>query len=233
MRSPISHGTIMAMTVAAPPTARERMIELRVVNLVATVVAMSNETARGSWCAPGDEHLTAAVSGAAWFKYDEDEGNPEAALPVLMRLGADGRGRHVCTGLIVGDVDSYYLGDRPREVNAAVLRSVHLPELIAFALQTREIPDEYGAAVRQLLEAAPPVLAHPGRAGYDDEHYIKVAEQYRRALVEAPGRPSAWLAKELHQSPPTVRRWLAEARRRGHLGPSTPGRAGETKEETE
>jgi hypothetical protein len=177
--------------------------------------------------------LARAISGSGWFKYDEDEGNPEAALPVLIRLGINVRGRHVCTGLIVGDVESYYFGDQPREVNAAVLRSIHLPELVAFALQTGEIPDQYGEAVRQLLAVAPPVLAHPGRAGYRDEHYAEIANQYRRALIEAPSRPTAWLADELKQSQPTVRRWLAEARRRGHLGASTPGRAGERAEATE
>jgi hypothetical protein len=193
---------------------------------------MTSDGGIGAWYAPGDEGLAAAVTGSAWFKYDADEGNPNAALPVLIRLGVNDQGRHVCTGLIVGDVYSYYFGDQPREVNAAVLRSIHLPEVLSFALRTGDIPDEYGAAVRQLLDTAPSVLTHPGRAGYPDDHYERVAQLYRRALAEAPTAPTSWLQQRLTRdgrkvSGPTIRRWLAESRRRGHLGPTTQGRAGE------
>ncbi|WP_338183289.1 hypothetical protein [Jatrophihabitans sp.] len=184
---------------------------------------LTKSNARGYWHT--DAHVGDLVNLTPWFSFVEDERDRASFVPVFIRLGINDSGRHVCTGLIIGDLDQSGWG--PREINAATLRSVSIPELIAFALRTGEIPDAYGEAVRELLAAAPSTVTHPGRAGYQDDHYVSIAAMYRRALVESPTAPTQWLAETLHQSPPTLRRWLKEARRRGHLGPARPGQPGE------
>ena len=163
---------------------------------------------------------------STWFLF-ENERDPEDRLPVYIRLGRDRSGKHVCTGLIVGDLREYSW--LPRPVSSNELRRIQLPELVRGALAMGGIPDEYGDAVAGMLEAAP-LTHHPGRAGYDDAHFVRIAELYRKALDVAPNKPTDLLATQLHASKPTVRRWLAEARRRGHLGKTTRGRAGEERE---
>lgn len=149
---------------------------------------------------------------------------------VWVRLGRDPSGRLVCTGLLIGDfnqfIDTYR--ERPREVNAAVLRSIRIPEILAGALRIADVPDDFGAMVRYLNERAPLAdRVRPGAAGYGDEHFAEVAKAYRAALIEAPHAPTKLLSERLHVSLPTARRWIQRARDRGYLGPATPGRAGE------
>ena len=56
----------------------------------------------------------------------------------------------------------------------------------------------------------------------DESVYERVAATYRRALGTR--NPTAAVKDEFHVSRSTAGRWVGEARRRGHLGKTTPGR---------
>jgi hypothetical protein len=58
-----------------------------------------------------------------------------------------------------------------------------------------------------------------------DEFYRRFASTYRSAVAEST-RPAVLLASENDVPVETVRRWIKEARRRGHLKPGSKGRAG-------
>jgi hypothetical protein len=65
----------------------------------------------------------------------------------------------------------------------------------------------------------------PGRAGRDDHFYAVWAARYSERAAYTP-RPIAELA-EAHDRPPTrIREYIAEARRRGLLTATRPGRSG-------
>jgi hypothetical protein len=71
-------------------------------------------------------------------------------------------------------------------------------------------------------------LGKPVAAGrrYPDEHYRRVAEAYL-AAVSSGGAPNQMIAVANGVPVTTVRRWVAEARRRGFLSPAQgAGRAG-------
>ena len=59
-----------------------------------------------------------------------------------------------------------------------------------------------------------------------DEWLASVAAMYRDGL-ESGQNPTNHVAAVLHAARPTAGRWVMEARRRGLLGPATPGRPGE------
>lgn len=62
--------------------------------------------------------------------------------------------------------------------------------------------------------------------GSDPERfYARVAEAYNDLIGET-SAPAPLLAQEAGVPVPTVHRWIAEARRRGHLPPARKGRAG-------
>lgn len=179
------------------------------------------------WTRPKNATVGNLVDEHDWFLVNERDG-PD----VFVRLGRDGvSGRLVCTGLLIGDLNPFHWPhhEQLREVNAAVLRAIRIPELLAAAIRVADVPDEFGAMVRSLNERAPLAgrVARPGAAGYSDEHFAEVAKAYRAALIEAPHAPTKLLAQRLHVSLPTARRWIQRARDRGYLGPATPGRAGE------
>lgn len=105
------------------------------------------------------------------------------------------------------------------------------------ARQLTELP--FGAIVEQARGAVEMIAnvkltgrRRRGRIGFDDEFYKEIARFYRKAVVVHPRAPIRWMAEEglpeeFRGSVETVRRWVHQARRRGHLGRSIPGRAGE------
>lgn len=104
-------------------------------------------------------------------------------------------------------------------VTAEALRRLPLTELREAGLRMQRL---------DLFEALDVLGApgkKPGRRSWDDEHYRRVAQVYR-AADEAGTAPRHVIAKRWQVEPPTVSRWLAEARRRGHLEPY--GRAAAT-----
>jgi hypothetical protein len=66
-------------------------------------------------------------------------------------------------------------------------------------------------------------LSAPNRL--DDDFLRRVADAYRDVAARG-GWPAPVLAAEAGVSPSTVRRWVLEARKRGHLPPGSQGRVG-------
>lgn len=64
-----------------------------------------------------------------------------------------------------------------------------------------------------------------GRPDGSDTFYVRFAKAYASAAVES-SKPAMALAAENDVPVETVRRWIKEARRRGHLPPATKGKAG-------
>lgn len=64
--------------------------------------------------------------------------------------------------------------------------------------------------------------------GTDPDGFARrVAEAYNNAILTT-SKPARLLAEEAGVPVPTVHRWIAEARRRGHLSPGRKGVAGAT-----
>jgi len=71
-----------------------------------------------------------------------------------------------------------------------------------------------------------PKLKRPAtRRELDDAFYERVADAYRGAAAHGL-RPTKTLSEESDTPPGTVNRWIAEARRRGYLPATSPGRTG-------
>jgi hypothetical protein len=83
--------------------------------------------------------------------------------------------------------------------------------------------DEGHGSSRPRITARPILQRPPARA--DDEFYKKVAAAYR-FHVERSDKPAVKIARDSDVPVATVRRWVNEARKRGHLGATEPGRAG-------
>jgi hypothetical protein len=92
-----------------------------------------------------------------------------------------------------------------------------------------------GAVGRIMMGMAPEAIAwtvdddqanpRPGRAGRDDHFYAVWAARYAEQVAYS-ARPIADLAAAHGRPPARLRQYIAEARRRGLLSPTTPGRSG-------
>ena len=67
-------------------------------------------------------------------------------------------------------------------------------------------------------------LERPARLRLDDDFYVAVARAYADAVAEGEN-PRKTLAADSGTPADTVARWIAEARRRGHLSAGEPGKA--------
>jgi hypothetical protein len=124
------------------------------------------------------------------------------------------------------------------EVRALILRGVTVGDphyrYVGPEGETANEKEEHDEFVQHMLDSAGAALdepydrprVRPGPKGYPDEWFKTVAGAYRRALVEHPRGTFAALARELHASEATVRRWVQRAQDKGYLGASTPGKAG-------
>jgi hypothetical protein len=148
--------------------------------------------------------------------------------PVRIRVDKADDGRLICIGLRVAAGVEADETAPDQEVTARSLRAIPLSRvLVELAAKWDSVP-----GLRALLAdwgtfrpyQRPPV--RPGPKGYPEEHYRRIAEQYRRALLEHPRGTFLALAAELHASEATVRRWVQRAQDKGYLGESTPGKAG-------
>ncbi len=75
-------------------------------------------------------------------------------------------------------------------------------------------------------ESPTPVRRRPGRRGHPDEHYQQIAQRYKQLVASGARNPTGILAQERLVSRDTAAGWVAGARKRGHLPPARPGRAG-------
>lgn len=176
-----------------------------------------------SFGAPGHD-------SAGWVCYSADT----PGLYAFARLVEDTRGQLVVRDLLVSadermsatDLQSVKLGQIEREVNA-------WPDWVRESLlQPPAERDGFVAAFREGMtrkgktpagkepQVGRPKLTRP--TGDDpDKFYALVARAYREAAAET-AKPAPLLAEEAGVPVATVRRWIAEARRRGQL---PPGRA--------
>jgi len=72
--------------------------------------------------------------------------------------------------------------------------------------------------------AKPPKLSPSGQRGYGDDFYKAVAANYQAAIVGR-RRPVLAIAESAGVPRSTAARWVKEARRRGFLGETSPGKA--------
>ncbi len=75
-------------------------------------------------------------------------------------------------------------------------------------------------------QAPPAAPQRPGRRGHTEEHYQHIAQRYTQLVASGARNPTATLAKERGVSRDTAAGWVSGARKRGHLPPARPGRAG-------
>ena len=169
------------------------------------------------------EVLAGLVRSKTWVRLWPDIPDVDNVPPVWVTLGQGADRRFICTGLIVGALapgDS--LSDI--EISSRVLRQIRVPELIEGVLKVTR----WDAPAQNVLEEIPHAPPRVRKREYDDDHFRDVAAAYRDALQRFPRAPIKNLSLEWHQTEPTLRRWIQTARHKGFLGPSTPGRAGES-----
>ncbi|MBF6474691.1 MULTISPECIES: hypothetical protein [Nocardia] len=149
------------------------------------------------------------------------------------------------------DHDNYLQPDEQRPpshepavlITSDVLRRIPLGDIIARVEQdlpdeswrTKGIPvmmgstltvDDLTAEQRRALENTTTIaMRRRGRPGLDDDLLIEVSEAY---IAEAQRGKGALrrLAQTFDRPEPTIRDWIAAARRRGFLAPAEPGRRG-------
>jgi len=181
--------------------------------------------------------------------FDPDEPGPGGRVPGN-RFGPDGwMSLELANGLSVHirvePADEYcidpvitHLLIAAPDIDTDLLRNVHPQRLLAQAHRgtqvaaIRFLQDDSAVTIGELRGRArrpkPPrrrkPLGRPDAAKDRDAFYQAVAFQYRSAATES-GRPAMVLAEENGVPVETVRRWVKEARRRGHLSPGRKGRA--------
>jgi hypothetical protein len=154
--------------------------------------------------------------------------NPSAGpWEVEVRFGVV-QGRIGCVGLEIRP-----LGGTPLEpLSATIVRSIRLRRLIADALvdagpdlqRLAGVRRKYGASLGDMRKVGLGPLAddrkRPGPKPKDRAHYEQVAEIY----LSAPDAPTKAVAQRLHASRSTASKWVAGARQRGLIPPTTQGR---------
>jgi hypothetical protein len=128
--------------------------------------------------------------------------------------------------------------DAPDQLSAEVLRSIPVGRIEAAAnAQLHPSAPDPGADPLAWPEGTSPLDADGLRVpdelrtaddagrGYPDMFYGAVAAAYRLLAAASP-RPVADLAGANEVPVTTAQRWVKEARRRGHLAPGRPGKAG-------
>lgn len=135
-------------------------------------------------------------------------------VPLVRGCKLDATLKRTDAGIVVQAITVFRTDDGPG-IDSEVLRAVHPARLIALFLSG------YGPS------GETPKRQRLGRPVNDTPHetfYRRVAEAYRSAAMES-GRPAVVLAQENNVPVETVRRWVKEARRRGHLTGGRKGRA--------
>ena len=139
---------------------------------------------------------------------------PQPGRPGWITKGADGRS---VLSFALGGATTY-----PLEVSVT-------PDALLEAYSER---DDTGTTLGELRERAThklrpakrEVVGRPDGTN-SDRFYQRFAATYRSAATES-SKPAVILAGENDVPVETVRRWIKEARRRGHLEPGRKGRAG-------
>ncbi|MEV6427224.1 hypothetical protein [Nocardia sp. NPDC051463] len=109
-----------------------------------------------------------------------------------------------------------------QELSDESWRTEGIPVLMGSALNAEDLTADQRRALENLTTIS---TRRRGRPELDDELLIEIAEEY---IAEAPqGRGAIRrLAQTFDRPEPTIRDWIAAARRRGFLAPAEPGRRG-------
>jgi hypothetical protein len=165
-----------------------------------------------------------------WHDHTVPDGPAPGTSPsVRVRLGEGEDGRLHLVEMHV---------DAPGQLSAEVLRSIPVGRIEAAANAQLHAsapgpgavlaawPGEVAALDADSLRVPDELRigGEPGR-GYPDMFYGAVAAAYRLLAAASP-RPVADLAGANEVPVTTAQRWVKEARRRGHLAPGRPGKAG-------
>lgn len=181
-----------------------------------------------------DTRWSCQFGNAGWVTVEQHKG--KLVEKVLVRVKPDTSGRYLVRELYLFDNGAPITAARLRAVRVAAIESLlNLPEYKA-AIEARinlvdaiDLAAEAGsfATTTSPRRRSRPLVAPEGR-GYSDEFYAQVAENYKEALERGSKRPVEAIAAEARPPVPrsTAGRWVKEARRRGHLGPAQPGKAG-------
>lgn len=145
-------------------------------------------------------------------------------------------GRWVVTGILIegGRITSDTLRQiQPARIEAAISAAGIRLEAVEDLDDALTLGDLRDAHLRHLVggvNVTAPAAEHPeqeslGRPDGTDAWYQRFAERYR-AAVAVTRSPAVLLATEAGAPVSAVHRWVAEARRRGHLPPGRRGSAG-------
>ena len=160
---------------------------------------------------------TVTVDGANWVEahWQRSDGSEGRAVASFVHLRNRWRLRWLLVGLFP---TSELLRDVPlAKFETAVNADPKIQEWIAAGTAEPKIQNLKRVAAKRRQ------LSRPERRKLDDGFFQLVADAYRGAA--ALGLPPAkTLAQESESPPGTVNRWIAEARRRGHLPPAQPGK---------
>jgi hypothetical protein len=156
------------------------------------------------------------VDGANWVeaRWQRSDGSNGDAVASFVRLSNRWRLKWLLVGFPTGEL----LRDVPlAKIETAVNADPKIQEWIAAGTAGPTIERFKSVAAKRRQ------LSRPERRRLDDGFFELVADAYRGAA--ALGLPPAkTLAQESETPPGTVNRWIAEARKRGHLPPAQPGK---------
>jgi hypothetical protein len=119
---------------------------------------------------------------------------------------------------------------RVAEARMALHRAGHSIESVmlgAMSTQWRDMEASIkGARTGGRPSRAKPGGTRPGRAGYPQEFYERIARRYEFLVAMRDPAPIQRIAEEEGASRDSTARWISVARKRGLLGPGLRGRAG-------
>ena len=148
-------------------------------------------------------------SGEAWLRFEPDEHN-KLTLAELRTL----------------EPTSESLRRIPlSRIETAVRANAQVQLMLAVGLN-EEVPDEMFSVFsgKGMDEPRRYRLRRPTARRLDDTFFQNVGRAYRDALIRGLN-PRQTLAADTGAAPDTVAGWVGEARRRGHLPPTQPGKA--------
>lgn len=160
-----------------------------------------------------------------WYEWRQ---RPPLAAEVRVRVVARDDGRMGLAELrVVGEPTSELLRSIPvgRIEAAANAQLTVLDETVSHAPRRRRSRRWTAAQLDGGAGWEQPGTAGVRTRGRPDRFYEDIATEYLD-LARSSRRPAADLADEHEVPVTTVHRWIKEARRRGHLAPGRPGKAG-------
>ena len=178
---------------------------------------MSNEESRlelkpgpGGWV---EARWAPDASALIRFDFgDEDPANPDDARLAELRLVDPTTER--LRAVPLGRIEMSAKATTEVVVGLAVLRNEPVPE---------DLERWFAARPPARMPTTREKLTKPRRGGLDDAFYRRVANAYRVAVANGVN-PRPTIARDAGASPDTVARWVSEARRRGFLPKTTPGK---------